>query len=83
MPADPRQTARLRELHLDYAWKVNAAVAEGRLDLVDSLCAQYADDAIRLMTGAPPGEPQPPPRPRSRWRSLFARSSRTGRRIRG
>jgi hypothetical protein len=27
MPADPEQTAVLRELHEEFAWKVNAAVA--------------------------------------------------------
>ena len=54
MPADPRQTARLRELHQDFAWKVNAAVAAGRDDLVDALCEEYAEEAVRLLTGAPP-----------------------------
>ena len=63
MPADPRQTARLRELHEDYAWKVNAAIAEGRDDLIDGLCEEYADEAIRLITGTPPGGPSPPPNP--------------------
>ena len=71
MPADPRQTARLRELHQDFAWKVNAAVAAGRADLVDELCEEYADEAVRLITGAPAGDPHPPPRRSatpSRWR---------------
>ena len=74
MPADPRQTARLRELHQDFAWKVNAAVAAGRADLVDALCEEYADEAVRLLTGAPradPGPPPPPPPPRGRWRSML------------
>jgi hypothetical protein len=53
MPADPRQTARLRELHEDFAWKVNAAVAEGREDLIDSLCAEYAEQALRILTEEP------------------------------
>ncbi len=61
MPADPRQTARLRELHQDFAWKVNAAVAAGRADLIDSLCEEYAEEAVRLLTGTPP--PRPTPRP--------------------
>ena len=74
MPADPRQTARLRELHQDFAWKVNAAVAAGRADLVDALCEEYADEAVRLLTGAPPADPRPPPPPpppQGRWRSLL------------
>ncbi len=68
MPADPRQTARLRELHQDFAWKVNAAVAAGRADLVDALCEEYADEAVRLLTGAPPADPgrrRHHPRPRA------------------
>ena len=76
MLADPRQTARLRELHEDYAWKVNAAIAEDREDLIDGLCEEYADEAVRLLTGAPPGDPRPPPQPppQSRWWSLLAGS---------
>jgi hypothetical protein len=76
MPADPRQTARLRELHQDFAWKVNAAVAAGRADLVDALCEEYADEAVGLITGDPPGEPHPPPAapPQGRWRSLLTGS---------
>ncbi|HEY7100344.1 MAG TPA: hypothetical protein VH573_01760 [Mycobacteriales bacterium] len=95
MPADPRQTARLRELHQDFAWKVNAAVAAGRLDLVDALCEEYADEAVRLIAGAPPGEPPPdlppppppppqPLQPRGRWRSLLTGAgSPRRRRVRG
>ena len=74
MPADPRQTARLRELHPDFAWKVNAAVAAGRDDLVDALSDEYAEEAVRLLTGAPPAHqspPPPPPRPHRGWRSLL------------
>ena len=79
MPADPRQTARLRELHQDFAWKVNAAVAAGRDDLVDALCEEYAEEAVRLLTGAPPDHqpPTPPPRPHRGWRSLLG-SPRSG-----
>jgi hypothetical protein len=73
MPADPRQTARLRELHQAFAWKVNAAVAAGREDLVDALCDEYAEEAVRLLTGTAPADPgPPPPPPPSRWRSLLA-----------
>jgi len=74
MPADPRQTARLRELHEDFAWKVNAAVAAGRHDLVDSLCEEYAEEAVRLLTGGTPADPDPwraPAPPRRGWRSLL------------
>ena len=39
---------RLRELHDTYAWEVNAAVGEGRLDLV----SQLADDLPRRGTAA-------------------------------
>ena len=60
MPADPRQTARLRELHQHFAWRVNAAVAAGRTDLIDALCEEYAEEAVRLLTGTPP-EDEPPP----------------------
>jgi len=85
MPADPGQTARLRELHQDFAWKVNAAVAAGRADVVDALCEEYAEEAVRLLTGAPPADPPftgapptdprpPPPPPTGRWRSLLAGS---------
>ena len=52
MPVD--QTAQLRELHDHYAWKVNAAVAEGRPDLIDSYCADYYDEAVRIMAGDRP-----------------------------
>jgi hypothetical protein len=74
MPADPRQTARLRKLHQDFAWKVNAAVAAGRHDLIDSLCEEYAEEAVRLLTGAAPSDAglAPPPAPPQRgWRCLL------------
>ena len=77
MPSDPRQTARLRELHQDFAWKVNAAVAAGRHDLIDSLSDEYAEEAVRLITGAPPADPCPPlapPPPHRGWRSLLGSS---------
>jgi hypothetical protein len=77
MPPDPQQTARLRELHQDFAWKVNAAVAAGRADLVDALCDEYAEEALRLLTGAPPtsADDSPPPRPpQTRWRALLSPS---------
>ena len=39
----------LRELHEAYVWKVNAAVAEGRMDLVWQFSDQYTDEALDLM----------------------------------
>ena len=40
----------LRELHEAYVWKVNAAVAEGRMDLVREFADAYTDEALQLMT---------------------------------
>jgi hypothetical protein len=51
MPADPEQTARLRALHDEYVWEVNAAVAEGRQDLIEMYCAEYVADHGRGMAG--------------------------------
>jgi hypothetical protein len=53
MPPDPEQTARLRELHDDFAWKVNAAVAEGRDDLIGRLSDEYVEQALRMLAGGP------------------------------
>ncbi|MFL6175581.1 MAG: hypothetical protein ACJ715_02935 [Ornithinibacter sp.] len=73
----------LRELHEAYVWKVNAAVAEGRMDLVWELADEHTDEALQLMStlGSPgcgrPGcaacnggapRPTPPPRRRAFWR---------------
>ncbi len=75
---------QLRELHDTYAWEVNAAVGEGRLDIVWQLADEYLDKALALMTaGEPPGcdredcvvchRPRPTPtRPRRRWWHLRA-----------
>jgi len=41
---------RLRALHDAYVWEVNAAVGEGRLDLVERLADDYLDEALRLLT---------------------------------
>jgi hypothetical protein len=47
---------QLRELHDSYAWEVNAAVGEGRLDLVWQLADEYVDRALELITvGEPTG----------------------------
>jgi hypothetical protein len=45
---------QLRELHDTYVWEVNAAVGEGRLDLVWQLADEYLDEALRLVTGGEP-----------------------------
>ena len=42
----------LRELHDAYAWEVNAAVGEDRMDLVWRLADEYTDKALQLMTAA-------------------------------
>jgi hypothetical protein len=41
---------QLRELHDHYTWEVNAAVGEGRLDLVWRLADDYFKEALELMT---------------------------------
>ena len=43
------ETDPLRELHEAYVWKVNEAVAEGRMDLVREFADQYTDEALELM----------------------------------
>ena len=45
---------RLRELHDTYVWEVNAAVGEGRLDLVWQFADDYLDRALELITGGEP-----------------------------
>jgi hypothetical protein len=82
VPADSEQTVRLRELHDAYVWKVNAAVAEGRDDLVRRLSDEYVDEAARLLAETLPPDtacrrepcetcaglrPRPPPRRRRPW----------------
>jgi len=44
---DQRQ---LRELHDHYVWEVNAAIGDGRTDLVRQLADDYLDSALRLLT---------------------------------
>ena len=72
----------LRELHEAYVWKVNAAVAEGRMDLVWEFADEYTDEALQLVYAL--GRPgvgvglrrlrrsasrrAPPPRRRRFWR---------------
>ena len=44
----------LAELHDTYVWDVNAAVAEGREDLVRDLADDYFERSVRLMMGDQP-----------------------------
>ena len=94
MPADPEQTAQLRELHEEFAWKVNAAVAEGREDLIRRYCGEYVELAVGLLAeqsaegcgrvdcavGRGP-RPAPPVR-RGRWRGALDAIRRLRRRPR-
>ena len=41
---------QLRELHDTYVWEVNAAIGEGRIDLVWGLADEYLDQALELIT---------------------------------
>ena len=47
----PSDADVLRELHDTYVWEVNAAIGEGRLDLVWGLADEYLDQALELITG--------------------------------
>jgi hypothetical protein len=49
MPAHEGVDGRLRDLHDRYVWEVNAAIGEGREDLVQHLVDDYFDEAIQLM----------------------------------
>jgi hypothetical protein len=42
-------TDLLRELHDAYAWEVNAAVGDDRMDLVWRLADEYMDKALQLI----------------------------------
>ena len=86
MAAPGDEAESLRELHESYIWAVNAAVAEGREDLVWKLADEYTDRALRLIGGEHPvgctrtgcpvcaarraAGPPSPPRP-PWWRRLF------------
>jgi hypothetical protein len=76
---------QLRELHDTYVWHVNAAVGEGRLDLVRELADEYVDRAMELMTDGRPtgcGRPgcavcrRPRPTPSRPRRHRWSRRSR-------
>ena len=47
-------TEQMQALHDAYVWEVNAAVGEGRLDLVWQLADAYLDEALNLMTADAP-----------------------------
>jgi hypothetical protein len=44
----------LAELHDSYVWDLNAALAEGRDDLVRDLSDDYFERSVRLMIGQQP-----------------------------
>jgi hypothetical protein len=48
------ETRRLRDLHEDYVWRVNAAVGEGRDDLVWKLADEYLIKAMQAMSDEHP-----------------------------
>jgi hypothetical protein len=50
MPAHEDVDGRLRDLHDEYVWEVNAAVGEGREDLIRRLVDEYFDAAMRMMS---------------------------------
>jgi hypothetical protein len=54
MPTQGDETRRLRDLHEDYAWRVNAAIGEGREDLVRKLAEEYLIKAMHAMSDERP-----------------------------
>jgi hypothetical protein len=50
VPAQGNETQRLHDLHEHYVWLVNAAIEEGREDLVWRFSDEYLVEAMRLMT---------------------------------
>jgi hypothetical protein len=52
MPIQENEVRRLRDLHDEYVWEVNAAIQEGREDLVWRLVDDYLYQAMRAMTDA-------------------------------
>jgi hypothetical protein len=55
------ETQRLRELHELYVWQVNAAVEEGRDDLVAELAEEYLDAAVAELARGRPDDGCPRP----------------------
>jgi hypothetical protein len=54
MSAQPDDVQRLRDLHDFYVWEVNAAIGEGREDLVRQLADDYFDSAMQAIAHAHP-----------------------------
>ena len=50
LPTYAQETRRLRELHETYAWQVNAAIGEGREDIVAQLCDDFLSRALEIMS---------------------------------
>jgi hypothetical protein len=50
--ADGELTAQLARLHDEHVEQANAAVAEGREDLLQEISDSYVEQAMSLMTGA-------------------------------
>jgi len=50
------ETQRLRELHEFYVWQVNAAVEEGRDDLVAELAEEYFEVALAELATTRPAD---------------------------
>ena len=51
MPTLGGETERLRDLHDAYIWELNAAIGEGREDLVAELVEDHLADAMHEMSG--------------------------------
>jgi hypothetical protein len=50
LPTYAQETRQLRELHEMYAWQVNAAIGEGREDIVRQLCDDFLGRALEIMS---------------------------------
>ncbi|MGZ4640300.1 MAG: hypothetical protein ACXV2J_14715 [Actinomycetes bacterium] len=50
MTAPSTLTAELRELHDDYAWEVNAAVARNEDRVVERLSGEFTERVLRLIS---------------------------------
>jgi hypothetical protein len=50
VPAHDGAEGRLRDLHDECVWEVNAAIGEGREDLVRELVDDHLDRALRIMS---------------------------------
>lgn len=60
MPTQGDETQRLRQLHEEYAWRVNAAIGEGREDLVWKLSDAYLVEAMQTMMDERPSDCERP-----------------------